>query len=80
MKRIALLLALALATTACGRKVALQPAAGQSLPVKPATAAAQPTPAALLTPSSQARPGRVDDAVSSSRAREEDPFDLPPTG
>jgi hypothetical protein len=62
----------------CGRITELQPAPGQSLPVKPLMARTTPTPAELLTPPTYARPVRVDDLVTRSQSRQTDPFDLPP--
>jgi hypothetical protein len=62
----------------CGRITELQPAPGQSLPVKPLMARTTPTPAELLTPPTYARPVRVDDLVTRSQPRQTDPFDLPP--
>jgi hypothetical protein len=62
----------------CGRITELQPAPGQSLPVKPLMARTTPTPAELLTPPTYARPVRVDDLVTRSEPRQTDPFDLPP--
>jgi hypothetical protein len=62
----------------CGRITELQPAPGQSLPVKPLMARTTPTPAELLTPPTYARPVGVDDLVTRSEPRLTDPFDLPP--
>lgn len=71
--------ALALLTLAgCGARGNLEPAKGQSLPVKPYGAAATPTPAELLTPPVQARPTRSDELLKSSERRGSDEFDLPP--
>jgi len=67
-----------LALGSCGRVAELQPAPGQSLPVKPLMARATPTPAELLTPPPYARPDRVDELMRRSRPRRPDPFDLPP--
>jgi hypothetical protein len=69
----------ALALSACGGRVALKPKAGQSLPVKPETAAAVPTPDQLMEPDVQARPKRSDEQLRRSEERREDKFDLPPT-
>lgn len=62
----------------CGRVAELEPAPGQSLPVKPLMAKATPTPDQLLTAPPYARPDRVDELVTRSRPRQADPFDLPP--
>ena len=50
------------------------------VPVKPAMAAAAPTPEELLTPPPIARPERVTEILRRSEEREEDRFDLPPPG
>ena len=62
----------------CGRIAELEPAPGQSLPVKPLMARATPTPDELLERPGYAKPDRVDELVTRSRPREADPFDLPP--
>jgi hypothetical protein len=65
---------------ACGNMEPLQPKAGQGMPAKPAMAARAPTTEELLTPPANARPARQDDGLRRSEEREDDPFDLPPTG
>ncbi len=65
---------------ACGGKVALTPKTGQSLPIKPQTASATPTPDQLLTPDPQSRPKRSDEQLKRSEQRQDDKFDLPPPG
>jgi len=77
--RIALLLAL-LPLAACGNMEPLQPKAGEGMPARPAMAARAPTTDELLTPPPQGRPVRQDDGLRRSEEREDDPFDLPPTG
>ncbi len=62
----------------CGRMTGLQPARGQSLPVKPMMARTTPTPDDLLTPPSYANPDRVDELMRKSAPRKADRFDLPP--
>ena len=62
----------------CGEQQGLTPAPGKSLPVKPATAPAAPTPDQLLTPTQIARPGRSDELLTKSQPRRDDRFDLPP--
>ncbi len=69
-----------LALAACGKRDALRPAAGLSMPPKPATAAAQPDVNALLTPPPETRPGRNDDPLRRSEERPDDRFELPPPG
>ncbi len=64
----------------CGKKVALQPAAGKALPVAPAGAEAPLTSEQLMTPKPQARPERSDELLRRSEKRKDDPFDLPPPG
>jgi hypothetical protein len=74
-----ILVGLGLAALAgCGRQVALRPAPGQLMPLKPLMAKATPTVEQLLTPPSYARPNRVDELVRRSQPRSTDPFDLPP--
>ena len=65
---------------ACGNMEPLQPSAGQKMPPKPALAVKAPTTEELLTPPSNARPARQDDGLRRSEERQDDPFDLPPTG
>lgn len=62
----------------CGRVGDLQPAPGQSLPVKPKLARTTPTPEELLTLPPYARPERVDEILRRSEPRRSDRFDLPP--
>jgi hypothetical protein len=73
-----LVLAGILALAACGRQADLEPAPGHKLPVKPEMARAPPSVDQLLTPPTYARPDRVDELVTKSRPRADDPFDLPP--
>ena len=69
------------ALAGCGRVADLEPAPGQSLPVKPLMAKTRPDAEALLTPPPYARPNRVDELVKRSEPRRADPFDLaPPLG
>lgn len=67
-----------LALAGCGQRGDLRAAEGTPLPVGPVGAPATPTPAALLTPSIQARPFRSDEVLKSSEQRARDDFDLPP--
>jgi predicted small lipoprotein YifL len=69
-----------LALAACGQREALKPAAGHTLPQKPATAAVQPSVNALLDPGPETRPERSDDVLTRSQERPDDRFDLPPPG
>jgi hypothetical protein len=69
---------IALAVAACGKVAPLRPAAGQSLPVKPALASVTPDAEALLTPPTYAKPERVDELMKRSQPRRADRFDLPP--
>jgi hypothetical protein len=78
--RILLALAGLAGLAACGNMEPLQPQAGVGMPVKPAMAARAPTTDELLTPPANARPARQDDGLRRSEEREDDPFDLPPTG
>ena len=77
MKRLAVLIPLALA--GCGSAVGLKPPPGASLPVAPYGAAATPTPTQLVTPTPQQRPQRSDELLTTSQERRSDEFDLPPT-
>ena len=73
-----LLIAGTLTLGSCGHQVALKPAPGHNMPVKPEMARATPTFEELLTPPTQARPTRIDELVTRSKPRPADPFDLPP--
>ena len=75
----ALIAAIGLAgLSACGDQQALTARPGGHLPAKPATAATQPTPDQLLTPTAPERPGRSDELLIRSQVRRDDKFDLPP--
>ncbi len=78
MKPAILFLALGLA--ACGSRQELRPTVGASLPPKPYAVAIDPTPQQLMTPDTQARPGRSDSLLDRSQERRSDKFDLPPPG
>jgi len=78
MKYVRFVPLIALALAACGKVAPLQPAAGQSLPVKPAMASVTPDAEALLTPPTYAKPERVDELMKRSQTRRADRFDLPP--
>ena len=67
-----------LALSGCGNMADLQPAPGQSLPVKPLMAQTTPTPEQLLTPPAYADPDRIDELMRRSAPRQVDRFDLPP--
>lgn len=69
---------LALLLAGCGAARGLKPAEGEQLPPAPYGAAATPTPKDLLTPDTQARPGRSDELLRNSEQRRSDDFDLPP--
>jgi len=75
--RFALIAGLA-ALAGCGKVAPLQPAPGQSLPVKPAMASTTPDAEQLLTPPSYAKPERIDELMKRSMPRRADRFDLPP--
>jgi hypothetical protein len=79
MRRLALIIALVL-IAGCGKRTDLQPRTGASLPVKPASAQAQPNANELMKLPPQAKPNRVDDPLTKSVERPDDPFHLPPPG
>ena len=70
--------ALALTVAACGNRVDLRPAAGESLPPAPVGRADAPTAEELLTRTPQQAPKRSVELRTRSEEREDDPFDLPP--
>ena len=76
MRRATLLLALVLA--GCGAARELKPRPGETLPVAPYGARSTPTRDQLIRPTTQQRPARSDDLLTSSQARRDDRFDLPP--
>lgn len=80
-KFCAILAALAMAGTlaGCGVSSGLKPAAGNTLPPAPYGARAKPSANQLLTPSTQARPDRSEELLTSSDNRRSDEFDLPPS-
>ena len=75
---LVVLLVSSAALSGCGREGDLQPAPGHPMPVKPALARSTPTFQQLLTPPTQARPTRIDELITRSKPRPDDPFDLPP--
>ena len=78
MKTLLGLAGLALALSGCGAADGLKPAEGKTLPVAPYGAKTQPTPAQLLTPTTQQRPKRSDELMTQSQDRRSDEFNLPP--
>jgi ABC-type uncharacterized transport system auxiliary subunit len=78
VRRVLLIVALCAALAGCGRREALQPAEGASLPVAPSQARVQPTVDELLTPTPTARPDRSEEVLRRSQVRQDDRFDLPP--
>ena len=78
--RRAFALATLVVLAGCGSRVALKPAPGQGTPPVPAMAATAPTTEQMLTPTTEARPERVDELLRRSEERQEDRFDLPPPG
>ena len=77
MRRVAVVI-LALGLAACGNRVDLKPAAGNSLPPAPLGRADRPTAEELLNLPPQAAPKRTVELRTRSEEREDDPFDLPP--
>ena len=80
MRIVLLTIAALVALSGCGSREALRPAAGKSLPPKPAMAATTPTVDDLLTPPAEAQPQRSDELLRKSQERPDDRFDLPPPG
>ena len=78
LSRLIAAASLAALASACGRLAPLEPAPGESLPVKPLMARHVPTAEELLQPPTDARPERVDELMKRSQPRERDRFDLPP--
>jgi hypothetical protein len=72
------LLALPALLTGCGAARELKPRDGETLPVAPYGARAVPTRDQLIKPTTQQRPARTDELLTSSEARRTDEFDLPP--
>ena len=64
--------------SACGAVQGLTPGSGASLPVRPATAPAQPNADQLLAQLPTVKPGRSDELLTKSQPRRDDRFDLPP--
>ncbi len=79
MRSVVLIIAVLL-VAGCGKRTDLEPRTGTTLPVKPATALTQPMANDLLKLPTQAKPGRVDDPLTKSVERPDDPFHLPPPG
>ena len=79
MRALLLLLGLGL-LAGCGNMEPLTPKSAAATPPRPAMAARAPTTPELLTPTPNARPALQDDGLRRSEEREDDPFDLPPTG
>lgn len=77
MKR-PLVMAALFALAGCGAANDLRPTSTQKPLATPYGARATPTPAELLTPSSQDRPERSDELLKKSDTRRGDAFDLPP--
>ena len=78
MNRLAAAIVLALTLAACGNRVDLRPAAGESLPPAPLGRADAPNAEELLTRTPQQAPKRSVELRTRSEEREDDPFDLPP--
>jgi len=78
LQPVLLIIAIAMAATACGKVGDLEPRTGNSLPPKAYGQMTAQTAAILLTASVQARPGRTDELLKRSDRREYDPFDVPP--
>jgi len=77
MKRAGVILAFLL-LAGCGAREKLRPPEGASLPPKPKTSPATPTPDQLLALPPVTRPARSDELLTRSQPRPDDRFDLPP--
>jgi predicted small lipoprotein YifL len=77
-RRPLLLLGVALALAGCGARRDLRPAPGEKVTPVPYGDTTRPTPAQLMTPSTQQRPTRSDELLRESTERPDDPFDMPP--
>ncbi|MEH6701254.1 lipoprotein [Parasphingorhabdus sp.] len=77
---ILLLTGMTVILAACGNRGALQPAKGEALPAPIYGEAKAPSGEDLLIPSSQAMPERSDELLRKSEKRQDDEFDLPPSG
>ena len=80
MSRAVTALLLLAALAACGSQKDLQPVAGAQLPPAPYGRTDPPTAEELLVLDPQAAPERNIELRRESEEREDDPFDLPPTG
>ena len=80
MNRIAglSLASMALLLAGCGVRAPLEPAAGQTMPMRAETAVRAATAEELLEPPTIVRPARTDELLTRSEEREDDRFDLPP--
>ena len=86
MSRLALLapvlapvLVLLLVLAGCGKVGNLTPVAPQTAPPGAIAMPIAPTPEEMLRLPPQSQPNRVDDPVTKSQERPDDPFNLPPT-
>lgn len=80
IRTLSLTITLGLALSACGGRIELKPKGGSAMPIAPEGAQKVPTPDDLMTPTSQAKPKRSDEQLKRSEERQDDAFDLPPTG
>ncbi|WP_174292720.1 hypothetical protein [Sphingomonas bacterium] len=77
MKRL-VLIALAASLAGCGAARELKPRDGETLPVAPYGARVTPTRDQLIKATTQQRPARSDELLTSSEARRTDEYSLPP--
>ena len=77
MKRL-ILVGLLTMLAGCGAARELKPRDGETLPVAPYGARAVPTRDQLIKATTQQRPARTDELLTSSEARRTDEYDLPP--
>lgn len=77
-RKLAVLIALSIALSACGGRQALKPQPGGGTPPIPRGASEAPTAQQLMESTTQARPERNAELLRQSDQRQDDPFELPP--
>ena len=77
-QHILLIIAIAMAATACGKIGDLEPRTGNRMPPAAYGQRTAQTAEILSKSSVQAKPDRTDEFMKRSDRREDDPFDVPP--